>query len=94
MILAVGLSATAFAQTPPSPGIPGFGPPMLHLSANATLKVPPDELVADRSAIDTSTSAVIAQRRLNTLMAGSALSAGGSPTQPYSRRTIGPRSRR
>ncbi len=66
------LARAACAQQlvcPPGPAPAAPGPPMLHLSAHATTKAAPDELVADLTALANAPTAVAAQRRVNGLMA-------------------------
>lgn len=41
---------------------------MLHLAARATVKVAPDELVADLAGVGMAPNAVVAQRHVNELM--------------------------
>ena len=68
---AAGLTATypAAAQSCGPQPPPGSGPPILHLTANTTVKVQPTILVADLTALARSATAVPAQRRVNQLMA-------------------------
>ncbi len=67
--------------TPVSPGAPSLsvlGPPMLHLSASATVKVEPDELVASLQGVDIASTAIAAQRRVNELMVKAKAEAAGA----------------
>ncbi|HTR17818.1 MAG TPA: SIMPL domain-containing protein [Acetobacteraceae bacterium] len=57
------LATQARAETPPPPR-----PPMLHLSASATIRAAPDELVADLTGLGIAADAVAAQRRVNEMM--------------------------
>jgi uncharacterized protein YggE len=50
----------------------------MHISASATAKVSPDKLVADLIALATAPYAVLAQRKVNTLMAVAAEDAKGA----------------
>lgn len=77
VLLALGGGAEAapnLPAPPPAPVSPGapsqsaLGPPMLHLSASATVKVNPDELVAGLQGVGVASTAVAAQRRVNELM--------------------------
>jgi len=45
------------------------GPPSMHMTAYKTVKVAPDELVADLTALSTAPSAVTAQRQVNSVVA-------------------------
>jgi uncharacterized protein YggE len=58
-----------YGACPATGAPPTSGPPVLELSADATTKVTPDELVADLTVLGTAPTAVPAQHRVNTLMA-------------------------
>ena len=45
------------------------GSPSVHVAASKTVKVPPDELIADLSALGTAPSTVTAQRQVNSVVA-------------------------
>lgn len=64
-------AAPNLPAAPISPGAPpvsALGPPMLHLSASATVKVEPDALVADLQGVGIASTVMAAQRHVNELM--------------------------
>jgi uncharacterized protein YggE len=71
VVLAIGVSSMAYAQTSPGAGMhPRAGTVThLHLSADGSVLVPPDELVATLLAEARSASAAAAQHQVNELMA-------------------------
>ena len=62
---------------PPMPAPIASGPPVLNLSAQATIKLPPDMLVADMTALASLPTAIGAQRRVNSFMAQASKAADG-----------------
>ena len=77
-VLLFGRTACAqVATTPPAPA--GLGPSMMHLSAQARIKVAPDELVASLATIAVAPTATAAQRRVNEMMAKAKATAAGTP---------------
>lgn len=67
----------ASAQSPPA-GPPDLGPPMQHLAVQATVKVAPDELVADLAGVGMAPNAAVTQRHVNELMAKAKAIANGA----------------
>ena len=65
------LTCAAHAQTQAAPGSSAGSDntTVLHLSVNATVKVAPDQLVADLDAVATGTTPAEAQRAVNAMMA-------------------------
>ncbi len=62
------VAGPAAAQAPDERRATEPGPPSMHVAASKTVKVPPDELVADLSALGTAPSAVTAQRQVNSVV--------------------------
>jgi uncharacterized protein YggE len=79
VVLAIGASSIAYAQTSPDAG-PHASPGMLthlHLSAEGSVSVPPDELVAMLVAEAQAAATSAAQHQVNELMAGGLKEARG-----------------
>ena len=84
------LGRAACAQTPTPPTAPaGLGPSIMHLSAQATIKVAPDELVARIAAIAVAPTAAAAQRRVNEMMTKARTTAAAIPAARTSFRGYG-----
>ena len=77
-VLLLGRAACAQVATPP-PAPAGLGPSIMHLSAQATIKVAPDELVAGLAAVAVAPTAAAAQRRVNEMLAKAKATAAGTP---------------
>jgi uncharacterized protein YggE len=77
-VLLLGRAACAQVATPP-PAPAGLGPSIMHLSAQATIKVAPDDLVACLAAIAIAPTAAAAQRRVTEMMANARTTAAGTP---------------
>jgi len=67
--LPVGHRWTASAQSLDEQKSANLGPPSMHMAAFKTVKVAPDELVADLTALGTAPLAVTAQRQVNGVIA-------------------------
>ena len=85
-MLLVLLARGAVAQPPEPPArLPDLQPPIarfsttLRLSAHATVKVAPDELVADLAGVGIAPTAVAAQRHVNEMIAKAKAAATGAP---------------
>jgi uncharacterized protein YggE len=81
LALSDGARAAPNLPAPISPAAPSpsaLGPPMLHLSAWATVKVQPDELAASLQGVGIASTAILAQRHVNELMVKAKAVAAGA----------------
>jgi len=63
------IARPAAAQAPDDKRWVDLGPPSMHMAASKTVKVAPDELVSDLTALGTAPTPITAQRQVNTVAA-------------------------